>query len=112
MKFITRSIITFAAIAAPLSMSYAKMDTHLHQALVETCMAVKSNQPLKLRAELKEYRLNVDTIREKLICNGESVYQFALTHNAKRTAGMINKGSVSISEMASVPQPTYSVSIN
>lgn len=106
MKFITHSIITLAAIAAPLSISHAKMDTNLHQALVETCIAVKSNKPLKLRTELKEYRLTVDTIREKLVCNGESVYQFALTHNANRTAGMINKGNVSISEMASVTQPT------
>lgn len=112
MNKFTRTIITFAAIAAPLSISYAKMDPHLHNALVETCIAVKANSPLQLRNQLKEYNLKVGTIRDKLMCNGESVYQFALTHNATRTANVINRGSVSISELASLPQEKYSVWIN
>ncbi|ATC96495.1 DUF3718 domain-containing protein [Pseudoalteromonas tunicata] len=112
MNKLARSIITLAAIAAPLSISYAKMDPHLHNALVETCIAVKSNSPMQLRNELKEYNLKVDTIREKLMCNGESVHKFALTHNANRTAKFINRGSVSISELASLPQEKYSVWID
>ncbi|WP_082305638.1 MULTISPECIES: DUF3718 domain-containing protein [unclassified Pseudoalteromonas] len=38
------------------------------------------------------------------MCNGESVHQFTLTHNATKTANKINKGSVSIKEIASLPQ--------
>lgn len=95
--FISLFMMAVALITVP--QSQASSEPYIKQALVETCTAVKSNNPLKLKQELREYRLDVDTIREKLVCNGLSVHQFALAHKANRTANMINKGSVNITDI-------------
>jgi hypothetical protein len=114
MKKYSLALTLMTVLGASISFAHAEvpMTDYMKTALTETCMAVKSNSILKLNKELKEYNLKVGTIRDKLMCNGESVHQFALTHNANRTANKINKGSVSIQEIASLPQEKYWVWIN
>jgi len=114
MKKYSLALTAMTVLGASISFAHAEvpMTDYMKTALTETCIAVKSNSILKLSKELKEYNLKVSTIRDKLMCNGESVHQFALTHNATKTANKINKGSVSIQEIASLPQEKYWVWIN
>lgn len=114
MKKYSLALTAMTVLGASISFAHAEvpMTDYMKTALTETCIAVKSNSILKLSKELKEYNLKVATIRDKLMCNGESVHQFALTHNATRTANKINKGSVSIQEIASLPQQKYWIWIN
>jgi len=114
MKKYSLALTAITVLGASISFAHAEvaMTDYMQTALVNTCISVKSNKPMKLKMALKEYRLKIATIRDKLMCNGESVHQFALTHNATRTANKINKGSVSIQEIASLPQEKYWVWIN
>ncbi|MBU2971512.1 DUF3718 domain-containing protein [Pseudoalteromonas sp. C2R02] len=114
MKKYSLALTLMTVLGASISFAHAEapMTDYMKTALTETCIAVKSNSILKLSEELREYNLKIATIRDKLMCNGESVHQFALTHNATKTANKINKGSVSIKEIASLPQEKYWVWIN
>ena len=101
------TVITILGATSSIAHAEAPMSEYMKMALTEICVAVKSNSTLKLGKELREYNLKIATIRDKFMCNGESVYQFALTHNATKTANKINRGSVSIQEIASIPQEKY-----
>lgn len=77
-----------------------KMSEYMRSALIDVCKSVQSNRPYKLKNTLKEHRLDIPTINQKLVCNDESPYNFALTHNASRTAATLNKGQVKIQDIA------------
>ncbi|WP_018692890.1 DUF3718 domain-containing protein [Algicola sagamiensis] len=71
--------------------------------LVDTCHAIKSNHQHTLRKTLMQNNLTMDEINEKLMCNGESAYEFAITHKAMNNAKMLNRtGTVTIKEIAAV----------
>ena len=66
---------------------------------IQACKDIKNNNTRKLRNNLKQNHLKVSVIKEKLVCNGESVYDFALTHNADKVAKVLRTGSVSIRDI-------------
>ncbi|MBO2680175.1 DUF3718 domain-containing protein [Shewanella algae] len=56
---------------------------------------------------LREYRINEQRVFPRLVCNGESLHQFAMSHGADRTAKKIGRflpGKVTISDMAMIPE--------
>jgi len=85
----------------------APMTYYMESALVEVCKSVKSDRPIRLIKALKGHRLSIPTINEKLMCNGEAPYNFALTHNADRTAKTLNKGRVKIRDIAATGSKYY-----
>lgn len=88
------TLLSMPALAGNISSEYREA------ALKEVCQSVQSNKPHKLFSSLGQHRLNMKTINAKLMCNNESVYDFALTHNAHRTANMLNEGQVAIKDIA------------
>jgi len=99
MKALALTAVSLSLLAVP-SMATAFNKSTIESVLVQTCKDVKSNKVYKLKANLKENHLRVHVINEKLMCNGESVYDFAMTHNADKTAKMLRTGSVSIQDVA------------
>jgi hypothetical protein len=101
---------TLLALTATLSVlaislpSQAAMTPQMEQALIDVCKAVKSNSPFQLKTVTKSYRLNTKTVAIKLMCNGESVINFAESNNAVKTAATLQQsiGNVSISDVAAV----------
>lgn len=83
------------------------MPRYMVDKLVDVCKSVKSNKPYRLRKSLRNSNLDVPTINAKLVCNNESVYDFALTHNADKTASYLNKGRVNIQDIAAVGSKYY-----
>lgn len=62
-----------------------------------------NNSPLGLSLKMAEYRLKYDTVAEKVVCNGENIMDFALSHNAHKTYGLFQqrtRGQVQIKDIA------------
>ena len=82
----------------------ATMDPYVEEALIDICKTTISNKPIRLLTTVKSYRLTEKTIAEKLICNGDSVIDFAEKHNAFKTANRLKRrlGKVTITDIAAV----------
>ncbi len=100
MQRLTATVLLGAGLLLSAGTAQAMSQDYINKVLVDTCLNVKKNVPIRLHQHLKENRLKVPMIRERLMCNGETVYNFALTHGAYKTAQVINKGSVTITPIA------------
>lgn len=81
---------TSALMLAP-STHAVPMDAALENDLVNICEALKSDSKLNLHRAIKKSRVSYRQVEEGLVCNGESAREFALTHNATTTAGLLDK---------------------
>jgi hypothetical protein len=111
-----KTIIALTALSLSLwSMtSQAAMDPQIENTLIAVCKAGASNNVLKFNHTMKSYRINKPRIFPRLVCNGESFYQFALSHNAEKTARRIApyaQGKVTIQDLAYLgeTQPLYDI---
>ncbi|NRB25898.1 DUF3718 domain-containing protein [Shewanella sp.] len=96
------AIAVFALSPMAFSVS-AGMTTHMENTLVAVCKAGASNSLFKFRDTMKSYHINKQRIFPRLVCNGESLHQFALSHGADKTAGKISpyiRGTVTIRDIA------------
>lgn len=72
------------------------------------CAAAANDQLRIYRATLREYRIKEKYSSNYVTCNGEEIVDFAVKHNAMRTAKHINKyrnTNVSIIDLAKNSQP-------
>ncbi|WP_199609403.1 DUF3718 domain-containing protein [Flocculibacter collagenilyticus] len=99
---VTVTSASLASVSFSASSANAPMDPYIETALVNVCKSVIKNSPISLKKTVRGYRLKMDTITEKLMCNNETPYQFALTHNADRNARLLKTGSVEIKDIAAV----------
>ncbi|QQO84510.1 DUF3718 domain-containing protein [Shewanella algae] len=104
---------TGAVLLAVASLSFgslsaqAAMDPYIEQALIQVCKSSASNSMIAFSNTLREYRINEQRVFPRLVCNGESLHQFAMSHGADRTAKKIGRflpGKVTISDMAMIPE--------
>lgn len=100
MKKIACAVISTVMLGLPSVNAAGFSQDFIEGVLIQACKDVKSNSIIKLKTNLKKNHLSTKLISEKLMCNGESVYQFALTHNADKTARILRTGSVMIQDMA------------
>lgn len=84
------------------SVASAAMDPQVEKTLVAVCKAGASNNMITFNNTMKDYRINESRIFPRLVCNGESFHQFAVTNNADRTANRISQftGTVTIKDLA------------
>lgn len=98
-----------AALLCTLGMgsnAFAAMDPQLENTLVAVCKAGASNNLISFGNTMKEYRINQGRIFPRLVCNGESFHQFALSQGADKTAKRIGRyvqGTVTIKDIAQNP---------
>ncbi len=103
-------------VLTPLAFStQAAISPQMEKTLVEVCKAGASNNLVKFNGTMKEYRINEQRVFPRLVCNGESFYQFSLNHGAERTAAKIapyTKGTVTIQDMAMTNGDEQIVAVN
>jgi hypothetical protein len=111
-----KTIIVLTALSLSLwSMnSQAAMDPNVENALIAVCKAGASNKVFQFNYTMKSYRINKARIFPRLVCNGESFYQFTLSRNADKTARLIApyaEARVSIRDLAYLgeTQPLYNI---
>lgn len=97
---------SFALAGAALAMSFsvnAAMSPQIEQTLIQVCKAGLSNNVMKFNRTMKDYRINKSRVFPRLVCNGESFYNFTVNAGADKTARKIapyNVGSVTIKDIA------------
>ncbi|NDV89711.1 DUF3718 domain-containing protein [Alteromonas sp. 345S023] len=57
--------------------------------LIAVCKAIKSDNRLALIRAVKKTRLSYRELNKGLVCNGQDMLTFALTHNATSTSQLI-----------------------
>ncbi|QQX79044.1 DUF3718 domain-containing protein [Shewanella sp. KX20019] len=101
---------TLVIAAAALAMTFsanAAMTPHMETALISVCKAGASNRNYQFNNTMKSYRINKSRIFPRLVCNGESFYNFALNAGADKTAAKIapyTRGRVTIRDIAQTDQ--------
>lgn len=97
---IAASLVTLSFLAMP---AQAAIDPQLENTLIDVCKAGASNRVFSFNDTMKIYRINKARIFPRLMCNGESFHQFALSNNADKTARLIapyTQGKVTIQDIA------------
>ena len=75
------SVFTFSASAA--------ISPTMETSLIAVCKAATKDNVIQFNRTLKQHRINKDLIFPKLVCNGQSFHDFALTHGANKVAKKI-----------------------
>ncbi|MCK8044348.1 DUF3718 domain-containing protein [Shewanella sp. 1CM18E] len=97
---------TIVLAGAALAMSFtasAAISPQIEQTLVQVCKAGASNNVFNFNRTMKDYRINKSRVFPRLVCNGESFYNFAVNAGADKTARKIapyNQGTVTIKDLA------------
>ena len=107
-------VLAGAALAISFSSS-AAMSPQIEHTLIQVCKAGASNNTFQFNRTMKDYRINKNRVFPRLVCNGESFYNFAVNAGADKTARKIapyNRGTVTIKDLASLKSDTDLYVIN
>ncbi|ABZ77534.1 conserved hypothetical protein [Shewanella halifaxensis HAW-EB4] len=97
---------TYVLAGAALAMSFsatAAMSPQIEETLVSVCKAGASNNVFRFNRTMKDYRINKSRVFPRLVCNGESFYNFTVNAGADKTAKKIAPyihGTVTIKDIA------------
>lgn len=58
-------------------------------ALIKVCQAVQTNNSAKLRVAVKRSGFSYKNLAEGLMCNGQTVMEFAMSHGAIKNANLM-----------------------
>lgn len=81
----------------------AAMDPKLEQKLIEVCKTGLTDNLYKFNRTMMENKINKRRIFPRLVCNGESFHEFAISNGANRVAKKIApfiQGATSITDLA------------
>ena len=70
-------------------LSTAKMSPDIESRLIAVCQAATKDSLVNFKRTLKENRINKKRVFPKLVCNNQSLHDFALTHSATKVADNI-----------------------
>ncbi|QSX41848.1 DUF3718 domain-containing protein [Shewanella cyperi] len=102
MKVLVASLLAVSSFSA-----LATMDPNVETSLVAVCKAGMSNNQVLFNYTMKDHRINEQRIFPRLVCNGESFHQFAISNGADRTANRIARylpGQVTIHDLTMIPK--------
>ncbi|RDV24334.1 DUF3718 domain-containing protein [Alteromonas aestuariivivens] len=73
---------------------------HLENDLIKICQAIKDNDVLDLKRAVKQSRLKYEALEKGLVCNGQDMMAFAVTHGSDRAghflAARLHKDSTTL----------------
>lgn len=67
----------------------AKITDSKEESLVKICEALTSDRTIRLKRSMKKAGVTFKQINEGLVCNGKSAINFALLHDANKTASLV-----------------------
>lgn len=86
-------LLSVAAGSLLLSVTSFAMDKDMEETLVGLCVAVKSDNRLKLHNEMKDANMSAKHVVEGLVCNGDDAITFAKLNGAEKTADLLVRRS-------------------
>ncbi|MFC6438797.1 DUF3718 domain-containing protein [Bowmanella sp. JS7-9] len=91
------------ALTASLSASASSIpQTYLETQLVGICESIRDDHVGKFQHRVAQAHLRMKTIREKLVCNQMSAYDFAMHYDSFNVASKLQVPAVSITDLARV----------
>ncbi len=100
-------VLSALALTAASFGAFAAMSPNVENTLIAVCKAGISNSPVQFAHTMKDYRINEARIFPRLVCNGDTFYDFTVAHGADKTAKRIARylpGQVTIKDLAMVNQ--------
>ncbi len=88
MKKLTVAAFIMASIGFTGAASAKLMDSK-EESLVKVCQALTSDKPIRLKRSMKKAGVTFKQVEEGLVCNGKSAINFALLHDANKTADLV-----------------------
>ncbi|BAJ01198.1 DUF3718 domain-containing protein [Shewanella violacea] len=98
-KVMTLTVLIFTSLAFNAT---AAMDPNIEQTLIKVCKTAMSDNIYKFNKTMMENKINKRRIFPRLVCNGESFHEFAISNGANRIAKKIApfvKGETSITDL-------------
>ncbi|MGS0682107.1 DUF3718 domain-containing protein [Shewanella sp. 125m-7] len=110
-KMITLTAMVLSSITFNAS---AAMEPNLEKTLIAVCKTGLSNNLFLFNRTMQEHKINKRRVFPKLMCNGQSFHQFALSNGANKIAAKIapySLGTTTITDIAmtSPQDANYSV---
>ena len=62
---------------------------HIEKNLISICKAIKSNKPVAVHRAVRASRISYRALHKGLVCNGEDMLSFAVTHDATLSSNFI-----------------------
>lgn len=81
----------------------AAMSPDVENKLIAVCKTGLSDSQVQFHSTMKEHRINETRVFPRLVCNGETFYDFAVSNGSNRTAERIARylpGKVTIKDLA------------
>ncbi|MEW9798626.1 DUF3718 domain-containing protein [Alteromonas sp. CYL-A6] len=102
-------------VALGLSVQSQAMDKNTEAVLIGFCKASMNNDLIQLRSDIRHYRLSFSQVADNVVCNDQSIANFAASYGATRTSSALaNKMSArpvtEIKDLSKVSDPAWSVS--
>lgn len=104
-----------ALIFTSLTFNAAAMEPKLEQKLIEICKTGMSDNIYRFKSTVDSYKLNKRRIFPRLVCNGQSFHEFALSNGANRVAKRIEpymRGTTSITDLAMTSAESQQLSVS
>ncbi|HEY9043237.1 MAG TPA: DUF3718 domain-containing protein [Rheinheimera sp.] len=95
-----------ASVAVPASAGDYQKGGYIYKALVQVCSETAEDDRLGLNKTLKSYRISKQAAVEKVVCNGQTLTDFARANQAVKVTAMLQpyedriKGKVTIQDVA------------
>jgi hypothetical protein len=86
MKKLLISTIITAGILLAGNAQASNIDSVVESKLVKVCEALKSDSLIKVNAAVLKSGVDIKTIANSLVCNGDDPVNFALAYDAEKTA--------------------------
>lgn len=100
-KLVIAAVMTFGVFN--LGVSNAAMDPVVEKALQNICHSSATDRLHSFKKVVKQYRLNMNKVANKVVCNGEDIGTFAAENGAAHNANFIREhqqGRVEVRELA------------
>lgn len=98
-----------ASVAVPVAANDYASGHYVQNALVQVCSETADDDRLGVHKTLRAYRISKQNAVEKVVCNGQSLMEFARANQAVKVATMLKpyedrtKGRVTIQDVAAAP---------
>ncbi len=110
MKLLLASGLLTLSLASPFNAD-ANSAHYREHALIDICQAVKSDSVMQLKRTIKGHHLSLQTVKDKLVCNQLSAFDFAVSVEAYHTAGLVAPGHVDIRDLTALKNSKQSAPI-
>jgi hypothetical protein len=87
------SVVTLCTLFSATAFSSTAHAKYIHneKSLIKVCEAIQTNSPSQLRSAVKRSGHNYQALADGLLCNGQTVIEFAMANGAAKNASLFSR---------------------